>query len=117
MLDPQFLMLDEPTSALDPENTNLLIQIIRRLKNGGTGVIISSQDILFSQKICEEAIFLEHGAIVERYDQNHMDRNSLLDTKLGHFLYSKNTLGDLVSREGALCSKCKMDISTPLQEI
>ena len=57
LLNPIFLLLDEPTSALDPENAELLIQIIQKLKKEGKGVIISSQDMYFAQRIYESVYF------------------------------------------------------------
>lgn len=68
VLNPTFLILDEPTSSLDPENTELLIKIIRQLRDEGKGIIISSQDMPFSAQILDRALFLESGTIVERYE-------------------------------------------------
>lgn len=68
LLNPKFILLDEPTSALDPENTHLLIQLIVRLKNEGRGIVISSQDMFFAQKILDRVIFLEKGSLIESHD-------------------------------------------------
>jgi ABC-type polar amino acid transport system ATPase subunit len=91
LLDPVFLLLDEPTSALDPENTDLLIQIIQRLKKEGKGIVISSQDMFFAQKILEKAYFLEQGKIVEHYDAISSNQSSFKQTKLGRYLCNKDT--------------------------
>lgn len=66
LLSPLFLLLDEPTSALDPENTELLIQMIARLKQEGKGIVVSSQDMLFAQRICEKNYVLEQGKILRQ---------------------------------------------------
>ena len=50
--NPEILILDEPTSALDEENRVLLGDIIKRLKNKMTIIIISHQDNLI--KDCDE---------------------------------------------------------------
>ncbi|MBI5346785.1 MAG: amino acid ABC transporter ATP-binding protein [Chlamydiae bacterium] len=68
MLTPLFLLFDEPTSALDPENTELFLQIIKKIKNDGKGIIISTQDMAFAAKILDCAIFLEKGSVIESYD-------------------------------------------------
>jgi ABC-type polar amino acid transport system ATPase subunit len=70
LLNPMFLLMDEPTSALDPENTNLLVRILSRLKKEGKGIVIASQDMLFAQKVFENVYFLEHGKITQHYDVN-----------------------------------------------
>jgi ABC-type polar amino acid transport system ATPase subunit len=64
-LDPLFLLLDEPTSALDPENTERLIEILKRLQESGKGIVIASQDMSFAAKIFDRAILIEEGTIVE----------------------------------------------------
>ncbi len=85
LLNPDFLLLDEPTSALDPENTNLLIQILQRLRQEGKGIVISSQDMLFAQKICEHVYFLEQGKVVESYVFNAKERVLSDESQLGRF--------------------------------
>ncbi|PIS03430.1 MAG: amino acid ABC transporter ATP-binding protein [Chlamydiae bacterium CG10_big_fil_rev_8_21_14_0_10_42_34] len=85
LLNPVFLLLDEPTSALDPDNTNLLIKIIRRLKKEGKGVIISSQDMYFAQKMSESVYFLEQGRVVQQHDFS-LDPELSRESKLGRFL-------------------------------
>lgn len=85
LLRPEFLLLDEPTSALDPENTDLLIQIIERLKCEGKGIVISSQDMLFAEKVFDQAFFLEQGAIVESHDVSNLDVSDFRQSKLGSF--------------------------------
>ena len=83
-LNPSFILLDEPTSALDPENTERLIEIVRRLQAEGRGVIISSQDMAFAKKILDRAYFLEQGAFVEE----HQGGEALpQEGKLYQFLY------------------------------
>jgi ABC-type polar amino acid transport system ATPase subunit len=67
-LDPLFLLLDEPTSALDPENTGRLIEILKRLRDEGKGIIIASQDMAFGAALFERAFFLEEGVLVEAVD-------------------------------------------------
>lgn len=68
LLAPSLILLDEPTSSLDPENADLLVEVIHRLKSEGKGVMISSQDMAFAAKILDRAYFLENGAILESYD-------------------------------------------------
>ncbi len=68
ILNPSFLLLDEPTSSLDPENTKLLIGVIQRLKNEGKGLVISSQDMGFAEKIFDRAFFIEDGSLAESYE-------------------------------------------------
>ena len=86
VLRPSFLLLDEPTSALDPENTENLINILLALKKEGKGVVISSQDMGFAEKILDRALFLENGNLEEQYcilESNKFSPNYKLRKFLG----------------------------------
>ncbi|MBS0620523.1 MAG: amino acid ABC transporter ATP-binding protein [Verrucomicrobia bacterium] len=65
VLNPQFLLFDEPTSALDPENTERFVKVIRALVAGGTGVVISSQDMRLASQLLDLAYFLEEGILTD----------------------------------------------------
>ena len=82
LLDPHFLLLDEPTSALDPENTDRLIELLKKLRGEGRGIVIASQDMVFASKIFDRALYLEEGHLLEAAD----DKNSIGD-KLMRFLF------------------------------
>lgn len=84
MLNPSFLLLDEPTSALDPENTEILVGILQKMKQEGKGIIIATQDMLFADRILDRVFFLEDGAVVEEYDAFHS--SSTKNTKMHAFL-------------------------------
>ncbi len=88
VLNPDYLLLDEPTSALDPDNVDLLIDIIQKLKAEGRGIIISSQDMRFASKIFDRIYFLEGGRIIESHDPDPSSRHSLApESKLSRFLF------------------------------
>lgn len=61
LLKPHFVLLDEPTSALDPENTQILIDLIR--KNTQTRWLISTQDMLFVKELSGNILFMEKGNV------------------------------------------------------
>lgn len=86
-LNPSYLLLDEPTSALDPENTLLLIKIIKQLKVQKRGIIISSQDMAFASKIIDRVFFLEHGKICEIHDVREAVPD-VTEGKIHNFLYN-----------------------------
>jgi ABC-type polar amino acid transport system ATPase subunit len=86
VLDPKILLFDEPSSALDPQNSEILIQLLKNLRKAGKGVIISSQDMAFAEKIFERAIFIENGEIIEEHD-TLADMKQVSKSKLHQFLY------------------------------
>ena len=58
---PKLLILDEPFSGLDPLNTNLIKDEIRKLNEGGTGVIFSTHRMEQVEEICEEIVLINKG--------------------------------------------------------
>lgn len=86
-LNPSYLLLDEPTSALDPENTLLLIKIIKQLKLQKRGIVISSQDMAFASKIIDRVFFLEHGEICEFHDVRE-EASIITKRRIHNFLYN-----------------------------
>ncbi|WP_112432837.1 ABC transporter ATP-binding protein [Thermogemmatispora tikiterensis] len=61
---PRLLLLDEPLSGLDPEMTILVKRLLRRLRERGVGVLISTHDLLMAQDLCDEVILLHQGQVV-----------------------------------------------------
>lgn len=64
-LQPLVLLLDEPTASLDPENTGILIDILRNLTHNGLTVALSTQDMSFARAIGQHIIFMQNGEIIE----------------------------------------------------
>lgn len=60
-LDPKVLLLDEPTSALDPENTMLLVGMLKKLCETGVSIALSSQDMSFVRLVGDKIILIENG--------------------------------------------------------
>jgi polar amino acid transport system ATP-binding protein len=64
-MEPRIMLFDEPTSALDPELTSEVLDVIRRLAEDGTTMIVATHEIGFACEIADTLAFLDHGAILE----------------------------------------------------
>lgn len=62
--DPEFLILDEPFSGLDPVNTNLLIDIIKEMRQKGKVIILSTHLMDFAERLCDNIAMIEKGSII-----------------------------------------------------
>jgi polar amino acid transport system ATP-binding protein len=62
---PRVLLLDEPTSALDPEMTAEVLDMLRRLLEEGTELILVTHEMGFARLAAERVAFLAGGRIVE----------------------------------------------------
>lgn len=59
------LLLDEPTSGLDPRATADFNQLVRRLKQRGTAILMVTHDLLGAADCADRIGFLAQGRIVE----------------------------------------------------
>lgn len=65
--DPEILILDEPTTGLDPNQLTDMRNLIKRLGKNKT-VLISTHIMQEVEKICDRAIIIKKGVIVEDKD-------------------------------------------------
>ena len=64
VLDPQLLLMDEPTSALDPARRVALADTLRKLTEGGRGLLISTHDEDFAEACADRIVSVADGVIV-----------------------------------------------------
>lgn len=63
-LDPQILLLDEPTSALDPISTLMIEELIFRLKQDHT-VVVVTHNLQQAARVSDQTAFLNYGELIE----------------------------------------------------
>jgi fluoroquinolone transport system ATP-binding protein len=61
--DPDILFLDEPTSGLDPNNSRLLKNIIRKKKEEGKTIILTTHHMHLAEELCDRVAFMVDGQI------------------------------------------------------
>lgn len=64
-LSPEVILMDEPTSALDPIATSKIEELILKLKNKFT-IIIVTHSMAQAERISDETIFFYKGKVVEQ---------------------------------------------------
>jgi len=62
---PEVLLLDEITSALDPELVGEVLELVKKLKDDGTTIVMATHEMAFAQDVADRVLFLEGGQIVE----------------------------------------------------
>jgi ABC-2 type transport system ATP-binding protein len=61
---PDLLILDEPTSGLDPLMTANFHRILRKLRNEGYTIFLSSHDLAEVQAVCDRVGIIKEGKMV-----------------------------------------------------
>jgi len=64
--DPALLLLDEITAALDPELTGEVLEIMHRLAEEGTTMVLATHEMGFAREVATKVCFLDDGAILEQ---------------------------------------------------
>ncbi len=62
--EPSLLILDEPFSGLDPVNSDVLISVIKELKDRGTSIILSTHQMDQVERLCDDIALINAGRVV-----------------------------------------------------
>lgn len=63
--NPDFFVLDEPTSGLDAKTAKEMAVLIFALKRDQKTVLLSSHNISFVERVCDQVGILAHGHIIK----------------------------------------------------
>lgn len=69
MSNPRFLLLDEPSNGLDPIGIIQLRDLLKKLRDAGTAIVISSHRLGELEKMTNDYIFLYRGQVVSFGDK------------------------------------------------
>ena len=68
ILGPRLLIADEPTTALDVTVEAQILQLMRTLSAGGTGILLISHDLGVIAQMCDHVYVMYAGRMVESAD-------------------------------------------------
>jgi energy-coupling factor transporter ATP-binding protein EcfA2 len=108
-MKPEVLIIDEPTTGQDPQMTEDIFEIIRKLNEEGTTVLVITHKFDYAAAYTERAVILADGNIVydgpmgpALIDEELLRENSLAQpqvTKLAAKLAAQNVPGDIVTMD------------------
>src|SRR5690606_14088191 len=59
--DPEVLILDEPTNGLDPQGIHQIREIIKKIAETGTTILLASHLLDEVEKVCSHVVILRKG--------------------------------------------------------
>lgn len=60
---PDLIVLDEPTTGLDPESRRTLWGLVRRLRDNGTTIILTTHYLEEAEELADVVAIMHHGAL------------------------------------------------------
>ncbi len=83
--EPKLVILDEPFSGFDPLNGQILQQILERLREKGSTIILSSHNMPAIEEMCSDIVLIDHGHLLvadsmTNVKEMHKDNSILLTT-------------------------------------
>jgi ABC-2 type transport system ATP-binding protein len=61
---PEILFLDEPTTGLDPRSRNQVWELVRRIADEGTTVLLTTQYLDEADRLAERLAVIDHGRVI-----------------------------------------------------
>ncbi|HEY6538503.1 MAG TPA: ATP-binding cassette domain-containing protein [Candidatus Dormibacteraeota bacterium] len=71
---PQLLFLDEPTTGLDPQSRARMWEEVRKLRDEGTTVFLTTHYLEEADALCNRLAIIDHGRIVAQGTPNELKR-------------------------------------------
>jgi len=71
---PQLLFLDEPTTGLDPQSRARMWDEVRKLRDGGTTVFLTTHYLEEADALCDRIAIIDHGRIVANGTPDQLKR-------------------------------------------
>jgi len=64
-MEPKVILFDEPTSALDPELTGEVLEVMKKLADGGMTMVVVTHEMGFARNVADRVLFMDQGVIAE----------------------------------------------------
>ncbi|WP_278959900.1 methionine ABC transporter ATP-binding protein [Lactobacillus apis] len=97
--EPDILISDEATSALDPQNTQQILDLLKKLKDElNLTIVLITHEMSAVKKICDKVAVMQQGKIVEKGNLRDVvlhPKNALTKSLVGGSLEVINTLKSL----------------------
>jgi lipooligosaccharide transport system ATP-binding protein len=77
LAEPEFLILDEPTTGLDPQVRHALWDVLRRLRDGGLTILVTTHYMEEAARIADRVVILHAGKVVAEGGPDELVRRTL----------------------------------------
>lgn len=99
LTEPKLLFLDEPFESIDVISIGRMKTILRKLKEKGVSIIITSHILEIVENLCDDIAILHHGGIIAYLDavtRKELQKNSSLSEIFEHYVDVKHPSNDVL---------------------
>lgn len=106
----KLLILDEPTSSLSDTETEILFEIIRKLKSEGISVLYISHRMAEIFEVCDRVTVLRDGCYIDTFNVSDVTPRQVVENMVGRELsdlypQKSNEQGETILEVKNLCQK------------
>jgi ABC-type multidrug transport system ATPase subunit len=97
--DPALLLLDEPTAGLDPQQSALLLNLVRRLRHGGLGIVLVSHNIDDVLAVADRVAVLRLGRNAGVFETRYASQEQIVSAVTGNQILAAALQRSLLPRD------------------
>lgn len=76
---PRVLLLDEPVAGMNESESDDVAEIVRRVRDAGTTVLLIEHDMTFVMGLCDRITVLDHGVLLAEGTPEEVQRNERVE--------------------------------------
>ena len=74
-MEPKLMLFDEPTSALDPELIGEVLNVMKKLAQEGTTMLVVTHEMGFAREVADRVVVMAEGEIIEQGEPGELFRD------------------------------------------
>lgn len=88
--DPEIIILDEPTSNLSPNSAELVVELVKTLKEEGLSIVLINHNLNEIFEVCDRITILDNGRLVGNVDPDSVTKRQVVDMMVKGRLLSED---------------------------
>ncbi len=103
-MDAKIIIMDEPTSSLTNTETEVLFEIINKLKNDNVAIVFISHRLNEITRISDEVVVMRDGQMVGRLAKDEIEEQRIINMMVGR------EISDIFAKEEATISDIALEV-------